>query len=83
MPFDLCNAPAMFQHCMMAIFFELLEDCLEIFMDDFSIYRQTFEKCLANLENFLKKCIETNLVLNWEKCKFMVCNDIVLGHKIF
>ncbi|KAL4379078.1 hypothetical protein GQ457_02G025900 [Hibiscus cannabinus] len=82
MPFGLCNAPAMFQRCMTAIFSDLNEDCLEIFMDDFSTFGEDFDNCLSNLENVLKRCKETNLVLNWEKCHFMVDEGIVLGHKI-
>ena len=41
-----------------------------------------FEECLANLETVLNKCIEKNLVLNWEKCHFMVNQGIVLEHVI-
>ncbi|KAL4310882.1 hypothetical protein GQ457_01G019960 [Hibiscus cannabinus] len=82
MPFGLCNAPATFQRCMTAIFSYLNEDCLEIFMDDFSTFGENFDNCLSNLEKVLKRCKETNLVLNWEKCHFMVDEGIVLGHKI-
>ncbi|KAL4301755.1 hypothetical protein GQ457_10G012990 [Hibiscus cannabinus] len=82
MPFGLCNAPAMFQRCMTVIFSDLNEDCLEIFMDDFSTFGEDFDNCLSNLEKVLKRCKETNLVLNWEKCHFMVDEGIVLGHKI-
>ncbi|KAL4271413.1 hypothetical protein GQ457_13G016290 [Hibiscus cannabinus] len=82
MPFGLCNAPATFQRCMTAIFSDLNEDCLEIFMDDFSTFGEDFDSCLSNLEKVLKRCKETNLVLNWEKCHFMVDEGIVLGHKI-
>ncbi|KAL4367552.1 hypothetical protein GQ457_05G021450 [Hibiscus cannabinus] len=82
MPFGLCNAPAIFQRCMIAIFSDLNEDCLEIFMDDFSTFGEDFDNCLSNLEKVLKRCKETNLVLNWEKCHFMVDEGIVLGHKI-
>ncbi|KAL4295269.1 hypothetical protein GQ457_12G012270 [Hibiscus cannabinus] len=82
MPFGLCNAPATFQRCMTAIFSDLNEDCLEIFMDDFSTFGEDFDSCLSNLEKVLKRCKETNLVLNWGKCHFMVDEGIVLGHKI-
>ncbi|KAL4353214.1 hypothetical protein GQ457_06G012220 [Hibiscus cannabinus] len=82
MPFGLCNAPATFQRCMTAIFSDLNEDCLKIFMDDFSTFGEDFDNCLSNLEKVLKRCKETNLVLNWEKCNFMVNEGIVLGHKI-
>ena len=56
---------------------------MEVYMDDITIYGDTFEECLANLETVLNKCIEKNLVLNWEKCHFMVNQGIVLGHVIF
>ncbi|KAL4296753.1 hypothetical protein GQ457_12G015020 [Hibiscus cannabinus] len=82
MPFGLCNAPATFQRCMTVIFSYLNEDCLEIFMDDFSTFGKNFDICLSNLEKVLKRCKETNLVINWEKCHFMVDEGIVLGHKI-
>ena len=82
MPFGLCNAPATFQRCMMAIFSDLVEEIMDVFMDDFSVYGSSFEGCLENLEQVLTRCEETNLVLNWEKCHFMVEEGIVLGHKI-
>jgi len=82
MSFGLCNAPATFQRCMLAIFSDLVENCIEVFMDDFSIFGSSFQSCLENLNTVLKRCVETNLVLNWEKCHFMVTEGIVLGHKI-
>ncbi|KAL0875989.1 hypothetical protein Bca101_025694 [Brassica carinata] len=82
MPFGLCNAPATFQRCMMSIFSDLIEDIVEVFMDDFSVYGSSFSACLSNLCRVLQRCENTNLVLNWEKCHFMVKEGIVLGHKI-
>ena len=82
MPFGLCNAPATFQRCMMAIFSDYVEKIVEVFMDDFSIFGSSFDNCLANLSQVLQRCEETNLVLNWEKCHLMVTEGIVLGHKI-
>ncbi|KAK1641954.1 hypothetical protein QYE76_059759, partial [Lolium multiflorum] len=82
MPFGLCNAPATFQRCMSAIFHGFCEKIVEVFMDDFSIYGNSFDNCLRNLDKVLQRCEETNLVLNWEKCHFMVNEGIVLGHKI-
>nr|KYP39435.1 Retrovirus-related Pol polyprotein from transposon 412 family [Cajanus cajan] len=67
---------------MLAIFADLVEKCIEVFMDDFSVFGSSYDVCLENLELVLKRCIETNLVLNWEKCHFMVQEGIVLGHKI-
>jgi hypothetical protein len=78
MPFGLCNAPATFQKCMLNIFSDMVERFLEIFMDDFSVFGDSFDDCLTNIEKVLSKYEEKNLVLNWEKCYFMVTNDIVL-----
>ncbi|RDX64963.1 Retrovirus-related Pol polyprotein, partial [Mucuna pruriens] len=82
MPFGLCNAPSTFQRCMMSIFSDLLQDCMEVFMDDFTVYADSFDACLNNLSRVLKRCIDTNLVLNFEKCHFMVTEGIVLGHLV-
>ena len=82
MPFGLCNAPGTFQRCMMAIFSDMVEKTIEIFMDDFSVMGNSSDNCLANLRAVLARCEETNLVLNWEKCHFMVQEGIVLGHRI-
>ena len=62
--------------------FNLVEEAMKIFMDDFSVYGSRFEKCLKNLETVLQRCQDKNLALNWEKCHFMVTEGIVLGHKI-
>ncbi|XP_026396113.1 uncharacterized protein LOC113290743 [Papaver somniferum] len=48
----------------------------------FLVYGDSFDLCLDNLTLILKRCVETNIVLNWEKCHFMVTHDIVLGHII-
>ncbi|CAN6547384.1 unnamed protein product [Malus baccata var. baccata] len=82
MPFGLCNAPATFQRCMVSIFSDYVEKIIEIFMDDFSVFGNSFDHCLNNLTLILKRCVETKLVLNWEKCHFMVKQGIVLGHII-
>ncbi|KAM5578092.1 hypothetical protein ABKV19_008424, partial [Rosa sericea] len=80
MPFGLCNAPGTFQRCMVSIFSDFIEKIIEVFMDDFSVFGKNFENCLGNLELILQRCEDTNLVLNWEKCHFMVKQGIVLGH---
>ena len=82
MHFGLCNAPATFQRCMMAIFSEFIENIMEVFMDDFSVYGSSFDAFLNNLSRVLQRCEEVNLVLNWEKCHFMVTRGVVLGHLI-
>ncbi|KAL9266860.1 Retrovirus-related Pol polyprotein from transposon 17.6-like protein, partial [Drosera capensis] len=82
MPFGLCNAPATFQRYMTAIFYDMVEKFLEIFMDDFSVFGSSFDSCLHHLDSVLQRYEETHLVLNWEKCHFLVQQGIVLGHKI-
>ena len=66
----------------MSIFSDIVKQTLKVFMDDFSIFEESYDDCLHNLENVLKRCEETNLVRNWEKCHFMVQERIVLGHRI-
>ncbi|KAG5553970.1 hypothetical protein RHGRI_011741 [Rhododendron griersonianum] len=82
MPFGLCIAPATFQRCMVSIFSDMVERFLEVFMDDFSVFGSSFDECLHHLTLVLVRCKEKSLVLNWEKCHFMVKQGIVLGHII-
>ncbi|GJW54539.1 reverse transcriptase domain-containing protein [Tanacetum coccineum] len=82
MPFGLGNALGTFQRCMVAIFHNMIEKTIEVFMDDFLVFGDSFSSCLFNLDMMLKRCEDTNLVLNWKKCHFMVKEGIVLGHKI-
>ena len=82
MPFGLCNAPGTFQCCMMAIFSYMVEKTIEVFMDDFLVLGNSFDNFLENLSSVLVRCEETNLVLNWEKCHFMVQESIVLRCRI-
>ena len=82
MSFGLCNASALFQGCIMSIFSNMIEEIIEVFMDDFFVYGKTFNDCLENLDKVLQRCEEKHLVLNWEKCHFMVREGIVLGHLV-
>ena len=82
MPLELCNAPGTFQRYMMAIFSDMVEKTIGVIMDDFSVLGISFDDCLENLRLVLVRCEETNLVLNWEKCHFMVQEGIILGHWI-
>ena len=82
MPFGSCNAPATFQQCMLSIFSDMVEKFLKVFMDQFSIHGSMFDECLHHLNLVLTQCEEKNLVLNWEKCHFMVRKGIVVGHII-
>ncbi|RDX79157.1 Retrovirus-related Pol polyprotein, partial [Mucuna pruriens] len=82
MLFGLCNTPSTLQRYMTSIFSNLLQDCMEVFMDDFMMYAESFDACLENLSRGLTRCIDTNLVLNFEKCHFMVIEGIVLGHLV-
>nr|GEV11589.1 reverse transcriptase domain-containing protein [Tanacetum cinerariifolium] len=64
MPFGLCYAPGTFQRCMIAIFHDMIEKSMEVFMDDFSVFEDSFSSCLSILDKMLKRCEDTNLVLN-------------------
>ena len=83
MPFGLCNAPVTFQRCMVAIFDDIVDDFVEVFMDDFSFLGKSFQVCLQNLYKVLGRCDDTNLVLNQKKYGYFVREGIVLGHKVF
>ncbi|GJY25351.1 reverse transcriptase domain-containing protein, partial [Tanacetum coccineum] len=82
MPFGLCNAPGTFQRCMLAIFHDMVKKTMEVFMDDFLVFGNSFRNCLSHLDKMLKRCEDTKLCLNWENSHFMVKEGIVLGHKI-
>ena len=60
----------------------MVERTIEVFMDDFSVLGKSFDNFLENLRQALIRCEETNLVLNWEKCHFMVKEGFVMGHRI-
>nr|GEU65386.1 reverse transcriptase domain-containing protein [Tanacetum cinerariifolium] len=68
--------------CMMAIFHDMIKKTIEVFMEDFSIFGNSFQTCLSHLEKMIKRYEDTNLCLNWEKSHFMVKEGIVLGHKV-
>jgi hypothetical protein len=82
MSFGLCNAATTFQRCMMIIFLGMVEKFIEVFYGYFSVFGTNFHKCLHHLKILLKGCEDCNLVLNLEKCNFMVQQGIVLGHVI-
>ena len=63
MPFGLCNAPATFQRCMLSIFSDMVERFIGVFMDDFSVFGNSFDECLYHLSLVLERCKEKNLVL--------------------
>ena len=66
---------------MLSLFSEMVKIFLEIFMNDFSIYR-FFDQCLHHLKLVIQRCMEKNLTLNKEKCHFMVKHGIILGHEV-
>lgn len=80
MPFGLCNGPATFQRCMLYMFSDMVGKFIEVIMEDFSVFGDSFEDCLKKLSLVLEICIECNLTLSWEKSTFMVREGIILGH---
>ena len=81
-PFGLCNAAATFQECVLKIFDDFVEKIMEVLTNDFVVYGTSFDNCLYNLTKVLQRCRQSNLVLNWEQCRFMVREGIVFGHKV-
>nr|GEU47445.1 reverse transcriptase domain-containing protein [Tanacetum cinerariifolium] len=57
MPFGLCNAPGTFQRCLMAIFHDMIEKIMRVFMDDFSVFGNSFQSCLSHLDQMLKRAV--------------------------
>lgn len=83
MPFGLCNTSMTFQQCMMDIFSNVVENYIKVFMDDISVFKDSFDDCLAHLSLVLQRHKEMNLGFNWEKCHFMVNEGITLKHRIY
>jgi len=82
MLFGLCNTPTTFQRCMMSIFSDFITKIIEVFMDDIIVYGDSFDECLHDLPLVLRECIETNLVLNFERCYFTIEHSVLLGHVV-
>ncbi|GJU31163.1 reverse transcriptase domain-containing protein [Tanacetum coccineum] len=82
LPIVACLLGYAMHRALVAIFHDMIEKTMEVFMDDFSVFGDSFSSCLSHLDKMLQRCEDTNLVLNWEKCHFMVKKGIVLGHKI-
>nr|GEZ76793.1 reverse transcriptase domain-containing protein [Tanacetum cinerariifolium] len=78
-PFGLCNAPGTFKRCMMAIFNDMIEQTMEVFMDDFSVFGNSFSTCLTNLEKMLKR-LDQPFELMCDASDFVV--GAVLGQRI-
>ncbi|RVW59602.1 hypothetical protein CK203_100689 [Vitis vinifera] len=57
---------------------DMVERIMEVFMDDITIHGSVFDECLVNLEVVLNRCIEKDLVLNWDKCHFMSFEELKL-----
>ncbi|GJS75265.1 reverse transcriptase domain-containing protein [Tanacetum coccineum] len=69
MPFGLCNAPGTFQRCMMAIFHDMIEETMEVFMDDFSIFGDSFSSCLSHVDKMLKSKTMTDAQAHYTTTK--------------
>ena len=78
--FGLCNAPATFQRVVLTIFSDL--EFVEIYMDDFSVFGDSFQEALKNMEKVLLRCQEAHLALSDKKCRLMCKSGVVVGHLI-
>ena len=83
LPFGLCNAPTTFQRVVLSIFYDFVHDKMEIYMDDFTPYGDTFDQALTKLDKVLHRSIEMNLCLSNEKSLMLSDHNIVLGHHIY
>ncbi|GJT39017.1 reverse transcriptase domain-containing protein [Tanacetum coccineum] len=81
-PIDLAKDQKIPSVALMDVFLRRRKLMDGVFMDDFSVFRDSFSSCLSYLDKMLKRCEDTNLVLNWEKCHFIEKEGIVPGHKI-
>lgn len=82
LPFGLCNAPAMFQKAILSNFVDLINEGLEVYMDEFSLYGDKFDQALQTLEKVLEQCLATRLCLSNVKCHMMMAEGVILGHYI-
>jgi len=78
--FGLCNSHKIFHRVVLSIFSYLIHDTIEISMDDFTHYGNSFEESLTNIEKVLKRCEDMNLSLNHEKWNIIMSEDIVFCH---
>nr|GEU28777.1 DNA-directed DNA polymerase [Tanacetum cinerariifolium] len=69
MPFSLCNSPGTFQRCMMSIFHDMIEETMEVFMDDFLVFGDSFSLFLSNLDKLLKSDYVVGAILRQRKTK--------------
>ncbi|GJS76505.1 reverse transcriptase domain-containing protein [Tanacetum coccineum] len=74
MPFDLCNAPATFQRCILAIFHDMIKESVEVFMENFSVFGNSFDNCLNNLDKMLQLCKDVSLEV--DKAKINVLSKV-------
>nr|GEY70053.1 reverse transcriptase domain-containing protein [Tanacetum cinerariifolium] len=90
MPFGLCNAPGTFQRCMMAIFQDMIEKTMEVFMDDFLIFEISLQSCLSHLERMRKRKLTEAPILiapDWDMPFELMCDasdfsiGVVLGQR--
>ncbi|GJX58923.1 reverse transcriptase domain-containing protein [Tanacetum coccineum] len=81
MPFGLCNAPVTFQRCMTAIFHDMMEDFMEVFMDDFSVFGAGIEVDRAKIDVIAKLPYPTN-VKGVRNAKFDFSDDCKKAFKI-
>lgn len=81
-PLDYVTHSLLFRELFLDFFFSLMHECVEMYMDDFNAYGDSFNKALVNLEKVLNRCRETNLALSNEKCNMLLAKGIVLRHHI-
>jgi hypothetical protein len=82
LPFGLCDATTTFQRAILRIFYDLINEGLEVYMDNFTPYGTDFDQDLRNMEKILGRCIATILCLSHDKCHMMMTEGVVLGNYV-
>ncbi|GJZ42013.1 hypothetical protein Tco_0588899 [Tanacetum coccineum] len=63
-----CFLDGTFQRCMLAIFHDMVEKTMEVFMDDFSVFGNSFQNCLSRLDHMLQRLrkLQSWIAPNWD-----------------
>ncbi|KAH9313585.1 hypothetical protein KI387_022212, partial [Taxus chinensis] len=80
MPFGLMNAGATFQRAMDVAFSSYINDFIDVYQDDVTVFSEKRSDHLQHLEKMLLRCREYGISLNPKKCHFGVQKEKLLGH---
>ncbi|PRP73775.1 hypothetical protein PROFUN_16524 [Planoprotostelium fungivorum] len=82
MPFGLSNTPGNFQTHVNRCFHDMLDIFVQIYLDDFLIFRKSEEEHVEHVTKVLQRCCEHALPINLRKCCFHQESVKFLGYRI-